>query len=157
MAKEIDYQDPICLALLIKGILKSNKGKKYDAYFTSNPASEEERNVVLTQRIYRKGKRDSGSLGTFVGYISYRACEAKYCRTNQKLPAFSSIEFLAPGYKHVSKKFHFMPKKIEKKDPSAFKAIKDSWDGEGDFDQYVGKTALVEFVKAIIHIMDSIK
>ena len=150
-----DYQDPLDLAMLIKNVLATKDGHKYVLYSTSNPGKKQERNVIFTQRIYRNDGKNNG-LGTFIGYLSYRACEALFCRVNEKTPKFSSIEFLEPGYVHGTYKLHFLPNKLEQDLPNIMQEAKLKWDGKGDFAQYAGKIALKEFIKTLTGIIDAI-
>lgn len=119
----VDFQDPICLALIIKNNLLTDRPKAL-LTLTSNPGREDDHYIALVLRVYR----DKDNLTDFAGYITFRYNEVRWRPKTSACPKFSSIELRNPSFDCYvpAMKFHFLPKKVDPKSLSYVKAERDA-------------------------------
>lgn len=155
----VDFQNPICLALIIENNLSMDRPQAL-LDLTSNPGKEDDHYIALTLRVYR----DKDNLTDFAGYITFRYNEVKWRPKTLMRPKFSSIELRNQSFDcyDPAKKFHFLPRKVDPKDPNYIKAEADATLAgiTGDvassdyFAQQLGCYVLTDAYHALLDLID---
>lgn len=114
MGNEVNYQNPLHLAVIIEGMLAVERPQAL-LVLTSNPGDKSESYNALVLRVYR----DANDLNSFVGYIAFRYNAVYRFKKTTALPTFSSIECRDYDFKPfpTPRKIHFDPRKAELESP----------------------------------------
>jgi len=155
----VDFQNPLCLALIIENNLLTDRPQAL-LDLTSNPGKADDHYIALTLRVYR----NKDNLTDFAGYITFRYNEVRWRPKTLERPKFSSIEFRNPSFDCYvpEKKFHFLPKKVDPKNPNYIKAETDATLAgiTGDvthsdyFAQKLGGYVLADVYRELLNLID---
>ena len=114
MGSEVNYQNPLHLAVIIEGMLAVERPQAL-LVLTSNPGDKSESYNALVLRAYR----NANDLTSFVGYIAFRYNAVYRAKKTTTLPTFSSIECRDYDFKSfpTPRKIHFDPRKAQSESP----------------------------------------
>lgn len=166
MKTTFDYRDVLSLAVAVRGkVLQIYPNIEF--YPTCNPGNPkagaaDEHYIAFCERVYDTSPQNPGSIGRFVGYVTYRMNEVKTKSKLTHLPVLSSVEVRKDDFStFVDGKVHFDPIKVNNDHPAIYSnaliEAQNNPSGKGlpyDMAQCVGKQMIDVIVGKVIQMID---